>query len=74
MHGTGETHQKAFDDVKKELGSGPVLAMYHVDCKTIDATDASNHGIGAILSQVQNDGTTRLVAAASRALIECEKR
>ena len=39
-----------------------------------DPVTASSHGIGATLSQVQSDGTLRLVSAASRSLTETERR
>ena len=66
--------QDSFDKLRKEFESPPVLAAYRPDRETIVATDASNHGVGAILSQIQEDGSRRLVAAASRSLTSAEQK
>ena len=47
--------------------------MYDPKKETVIQSDASSHGIGATLSQVQSDGTLRLVCAASRSLTETER-
>ena len=47
--------------------------MYDPKKETVIQSDASSHGIGATLSQVQIDGTLRLVYAASRSLTETER-
>jgi hypothetical protein len=68
-----EAQEQAFLDIKKIFQEAPVLAVYDKDRETIITTDASNTGIGATLSQVQTDGSRRLVAAASRSLTETEQ-
>lgn len=70
----GNSQQEAFNQVKEMFRSPPVLATYDSTLQTFVTTDASNYGLGATLSQVQGDGTRRLVAAASRSLTETEQR
>ncbi|XP_067945085.1 uncharacterized protein [Watersipora subatra] len=72
MWGYGQ--QEAFQKVKEIFANPPVLATYDPTRETIITTDASNQGLGATLSQVQPDGTRRLVAAASRSLSDTEQR
>ena len=48
--------------------------MYDPTKETVIQSDASSHGIGATLSQVQSDGTLRLVCTAYRSLTETERR
>ena len=51
--------QSAFQQVKELLTSPPILAHYDAQKPTIIAADASTTGIGAVLLQVQNDGTRK---------------
>lgn len=69
-----DAQKEAFRRMKLLFEEPPVLANYDVRRETIVSTDASNYGLGATLSQVQEDGTRRLVAAASRSLTETEQR
>ena len=64
--------QHAFDKLKELLTSSPVLAYPKQDGLFILDTDASNHGIGAVLSQVQ-DGVERPIAYSSRTLSKSER-
>ena len=41
---------------------------------TVFSADASSYGLGAVLSQIQSDGTCRPVAYASQALTSAEER
>ena len=66
--------QSAFEAMKKEFASPPVLGTYDVSRPTVVSADASSHGIGAVLTQTQADGTRRLIAAASRSLSDTEQR
>ena len=62
----------AFGFLKQRLVNAPILAYPTADGEFILDTDASNVGIGAVLSQVQ-DGTERVVAYGSRALSKPER-
>ena len=68
----GPEQQRAFDTLKTCLVSAPVLAMpadvgqYYLD------TDASDIGLGAVLSQIQ-DGVEKPIAYASRSLNQAER-
>jgi len=59
--------QEAFDTLKKLLTQAPILGYPREDCPWILDTDASNFGIGAVLSQIQ-DGEERVIAYASKVL------
>ena len=63
---TGEC-QNSFDHLKSLLTSAPVLAYPDYDKPFILETDASNDGLGAVLSQEQ-DGRVKVIAYASRGL------
>ena len=65
--------QLAFEKLKQELVSANVLAHFDPSLDTIVTTDASAVAIGAVLSQVQADGTERPVAFASRTLSQTER-
>ncbi|CAH8582717.1 unnamed protein product [Dicrocoelium dendriticum] len=67
----GPPQQKAFDEIKRRIASTPVMAIFDETCPTIVSTDASNIGLGAILSQIQN-GHERVIAYASRKLSAAE--
>lgn len=67
-----ENCEKAFNDLRCFLTSEPLLVRPKYDDVFVITTDASNHAIGAILS---NEKTVdRPIAFASRALIDTEKR
>ena len=65
--------ESAFSELKSRLTTTPILAFpdFHL-VFTLD-TDASQSGIGAVLSQVQN-GTEKVIAYASRSLTKAERR
>jgi len=64
--------EEAFEQLKGLLTSAPVLAYPQRDALFILDTDASNHGIGAVLSQLQ-DGVERPIAYCSRTLSKSER-
>ena len=70
----GQVQQNAFDKLKAELSSTPVLAHYDPDKKTILSADASSYGLGAVLLQEQQDGERKPVAYASRSMTSTEQR
>ena len=59
--------QKAFDDLRTALTSAPVLPYPNYTKLFIVETDASDKGLGAVLSQKQDD-KLRVIAYASRGL------
>ncbi|KAH8408196.1 hypothetical protein KR222_007381, partial [Zaprionus bogoriensis] len=58
--------------LKDKLTSAPVLACPDFAEKFTLQTDASDHGLGAVLTQ-QIDGEERVIAYASRKLIKAEE-
>ena len=72
FHWTAEC-QNAFDELKHKLSHAPVLALPRDDDTYVLDTDASDHGIGAVLSQVQN-GEEKVIGYASRLYSTAERR
>ncbi|XP_049866275.1 uncharacterized protein K02A2.6-like [Pectinophora gossypiella] len=68
-----QVHMDAFKTIKKLLASEQVLTHYNQDAKLILTVDASPTGLGAILSQVDDDGIERPISFASRTLNTAEK-
>jgi len=66
-------HQEAFETLRDRLCDAPVLAYPDPNLPFILYTDASDVGVGAVLSQVQ-DGTERVVQYLSRKLNDAERR
>ena len=69
-----EECQAAFDKLRNSLVTSPILAFPDLSKPFILDTDASDTGIGAVLSQKHNDGTERVIAYASRVLSKPERR
>ena len=69
-----DLQQKAFEEIKKQLTSAPVLAIYDQHSETTVSTDASSYGIGAALSQKQPEGDWKPVVFISRAFTSTEQR
>ena len=63
---------EAFEFLKQCLINAPILAYPKMEGTFILDTDASNAGIGAVLSQIQ-DGTEKVIAYASRSLSRPER-
>ena len=65
--------EEAFLKCKKLLTSDCVLTHYDLNLPVRLACDASQHGIGAVLSHVMPTGVERPIAFASRSLSTAEK-
>ena len=68
-----EACEKAFQQTKEALSGRRVLAHYDPKQALKIATDASAYGIGAVLSQVDENGTEKPVYFASRTLTDRER-
>ncbi|QQP49151.1 Uncharacterized protein FKW44_009694, partial [Caligus rogercresseyi] len=64
--------EKSFDAIKKAIAGAPCLTHYDPSLPLILSTDASPHGLGAVLSQTDN-ANERPVAFASRKLSKAER-
>uniref|UniRef100_A0AAG5DCG3 RNA-directed DNA polymerase n=1 Tax=Anopheles atroparvus TaxID=41427 RepID=A0AAG5DCG3_ANOAO len=68
-----EEYLKSFENLKAILSSDQVLAFPDFEEPFILTTDASNHALGAVLSQIQS-GQEKPIAFGSRTLNETEQR
>jgi len=68
-----EKCRSAFDELKRRLTASPVLTLPRDGGRYVIDTDASDHGIGAVLQQIQ-DGEEKVIAYASRLYSDAEKR
>ncbi|KAJ1134269.1 hypothetical protein NDU88_000722 [Pleurodeles waltl] len=66
--------QKAFEELKQAMCSAPVLKSPCYSKKFYVQTDASELGVGAVLSQLNSEGQDQPVAFISRRLTPREKR
>ena len=69
----GEKQQKAFEELKKKLIEYPILSYPNYEKEFILITDASGEGLGAVLSQYNDEGKETVIAYASRGLKPAEK-
>lgn len=65
--------QYSFDKLKSSLMSPPVLGHPSPDHPFFVYTDASDIGLGAVLTQRKDDGTEEVLSYASRTLNQAEK-
>ena len=63
-----EDCETAFQKLKTLCSETPILAFVDYSKPFHLQMDASEKGLGAVLYQIQNDGTTRVIAYASRTL------
>ena len=68
-----QEREEAFQKIKKKLVSSQVLAHYDPNLPIKMAADASEYGIGAVISHVYRDGSERPVAFTSRTLTASER-
>jgi len=69
-----EEQENAFNALKRRLASTEVMAYFSTEAETRIIVDASPVGLGAILTQQQQDGSYQPVIYASRTLTDTEKR
>ena len=69
----GKEQQKSWEKLRNMLSSETVLTLYNPNLPLKLDTDASSHGLGAVLSHVMPDGTERPVEYISRTLTSAEK-
>jgi hypothetical protein len=64
--------QKAFDQLKRSLTSAPILKRPEWNKRFILNTDASSHGLGAVLAQLDDEKRERVICYASRTTNKAE--
>ena len=66
--------EDAFKQIQQELSNTPVLALYDPSKETIVSADASSYGLGAVLTQKQDNHQWKPVVYASRSLTPTEQK
>ena len=66
--------QCSFDEAKAKLVAAPILTHFDPNLPVHMAGDASQYGIGAVISHIMPDGTERPIAYSSRTLTSHEKQ
>ncbi|KAF7651388.1 hypothetical protein LDENG_00111630 [Lucifuga dentata] len=65
--------QRSFKTVKELIVNSLALSLFNPELPTIVITDASDYGLGAVLTQMHHDSSERTVAFASRTLTQAER-
>ena len=68
-----EEQQTTFDKAKELLQSADLLVHFDPEKEMVLETDASNYGVGAVLSHKMKNGTERPIGYVSRNLLEAER-
>ncbi|KAL0149455.1 hypothetical protein M9458_055243 [Cirrhinus mrigala] len=66
--------QESFETVKGLIVNSAALMLFNPALPTLVTTDASDYGIGGVLTQIHTDNTERTVAFASRTLTAAERK
>ena len=66
--------ERSFVALKAALANSQALALFDPALPTFVSTDASDYGLGAVLTQLQPDSTERPIAFASRTLSPAERK
>ncbi|PIK54155.1 hypothetical protein BSL78_08940 [Apostichopus japonicus] len=69
----GEEQKRSFYLIKQAIAQGTTLALFDPNSPLLVTTDASNYGIGGVLSQVK-DGQEFPIAFASKTLTSAERK
>ena len=69
-----EQQQSAFEEAKELLQSTDLLVHFDPEKELVLATDASDYGVGAVLSHKMKNGTERPIGYFSRSLQEAERK
>ena len=69
----GAEQQEAYDKVKSKIAQRVVLGLFNPNLPTVVTTDASDYGLGAVLSQVKG-GQEIPLAFVSRSLSPAERK
>ena len=65
--------QKSFDKIKSLIKSDLLFTHFDPNKKIVVAADASNHGVGAVISHTFTDGTEKAIMHAARSLTPAER-
>ena len=68
----GTKQQQTFVEIKNSLSS-PLMVHYNPCTYLVVTTDASEYGVGTVVSHTMEDGTDRLIVCFSRKLSSAEK-
>ena len=66
--------QESFDQVKNMVVNSPALKLFDPNKPTVVSTDASDYGLGAVLTQVNEAGVEDTITFASRSLSDAERK
>ena len=66
--------QESFDQVKNMVVNSPALKLFDPNKPTVVSTEASDNGLAAVLTQVNEAGEEDTIAFASRSLSDAESK